>query len=227
MAMASSMRLISLRCCQRGACARKACDGFVAHVASKSISPARTVITGFARTFQPSNGQLRDFDWNASARIVHEFSGSMSVRSATPPTVSVPIPSTRDASPQSRAGASVSIDRAIGDREFQFIDIPLRTKRRVHLRAGVVAIASVAGEEQMVRRCFARDAMGAIRTNTRTRFSQDARTSAAREMLRVIARIDACVESQIALEHDFFSIARPWQKTKPRCNWSLIDEPAF
>src|SRR6266853_960634 len=56
----------------------------------QTVLPPTIVRTARPFSFQPSNGELRDADWNWSIFTVHSKSGSISVTSAGAPTDNVP-----------------------------------------------------------------------------------------------------------------------------------------
>ena len=101
------------------------------------------------------------------------------------------------------------INRSVGYRSAQCLDIRGGAQRRIHLGLGVVVIARGVGEQQVVRTCLA--AHGLPRG---ARTAENFGTTGGRYMLRVVPGSNSPVEHDIALQHQLFRDRRPRAKSK-------------
>ena len=116
-----------------------------------------------------------------------------------------------------------AVDRPVGERRAQRLDVLRLAQRRVHLARRVVAEERLVGEEQVVRRH-----LGRRRRSRATFASRRRRTAPARRDVRhVVPGADVLGEEDVARDDDVLGDARPAAKAEPRRDRPLVHLRAF
>ena len=110
-----------------------------------------------------------------------------------------------------------AIDRAVGERRAERIDVFTFAQRRVHFARGVVAEDRIVREHEVMRRDLGRRADAA-----RFGLAEEAHRAERRHVRDVITRPRVLGEEQIARHDDVFGDARPATKPEPRRDPALV-----